>query len=318
MTKESAGIGRGKAAILSWMSPDILAGAAASVVLFSIIYFRKGRIEIFTSSIVLPLCCVAAAVIVELIKHWRTKAGSGPWTDTAGALRAWGGLVLMVFVYENLRSGIDQSGSRLIDAWLLKADVALFGVEPTVWLQRWYHPLVVDMMAMFYATYFAIPVSVLFILYMKNRTTEFRVLATAVVLTLALGYAGYLVFPASPPRFSIADRFTDPAVLSGVFFHNRVQQIWDSASTSAHFCAFPSLHVGLSSTGVLWAFVYRRHLPGRTCTASILGFVSLMLWFSTLYLRHHWFADIAAGWLVAAAASAAGYGSVMLLKRHVR
>jgi membrane-associated phospholipid phosphatase len=174
------------------------------------------------------------------------------------------------------------------------------------------------MMAMFYATYFAIPVLVLFILYMKNRTTEFRVLATAVVVTLALGYTGYLVFPASPPRFSIADQFTDPAVLGGVFFHNSAQRIWDSASTSAHFCAFPSLHVGLSGTGVLWAFIYRKQLPGKIYTAGILGFAASVLWFSTLYLRHHWFADIAAGWLVAASASAVGYCSVILLKRYVR
>lgn len=291
----------------AWFGPDIWVGAVAAIVLFAIIIFRRGKLEIFTSSIILPFVGILIMAVYAFIRHSRSGGKVAMWSEMIKAIRYWGSLIFMVFVYENLRSGIDQSDVNLIDDWLMKVDVAMFGVEPTIWLQRLYHPFAVDIMAMFYATYFFIPVVVMFLLYIRSRMHEFRVLITATVITLALGYVGYLAFPASPPRFALLDRFTDPVVLQGLFFHNAVQEIWDKASTASHFCAFPSLHVGLSSTGLFWGLMYRELLPGRWWTLGVLIILALMLWFSTLYLRHHWFADIIAGWLVAAAASAGGW-----------
>ncbi len=303
-----------KTAARAWLGPDAAVGFVAAIVLFAIIIVRRGRLEIFSSSILLPLACILIMVVYAFVRHARSGGRFAMGAELLRTARCWGSLVFMVFVYENLRSGLDQSDVNRIDDWLMEVDIAMFGVEPTVWLQRWYHPLATDIMAMIYATYFVMPVVVMFLLYVKDNMREFRVLMTAIIITLALGYIGYLAFPASPPRFSIIDRFTDPVVLKGLFFHNTVQEMWDKASTSSHFCAFPSLHVGLSGTGMVWAFAYWRKLPGRWWTVGVLTFVTLMLWFSTLYLRHHWFADIIAGWLVAAAASAGGWMLVRLWK----
>ena len=305
-----------KASLLSLIGPDVWAGIIAAIAIFAFIFFRGGKVEVFTSSIILPLVGILIASLFAVVKHVRAKDSPTPLAaEIVNAIRYWGAMVFMVFVYENLRSGIDQSNDKLIDDWLLRVDVALFGIEPTVWLQRWYHPVAVDIMAMVYATYFAVPALVLFFLYLKGRRTEFRVLATSVVITLALGYVGYLLFPASPPRFSIIDQYTSPVVLKGLFFHNTAQEIWDKASTASHFCAFPSLHVGLSSTGMFWGIRFRRLIPGKGWTIGILGVVTLALWFSTLYLRHHWFADIIAGWLVAAVAALGGWVSMKVWSR---
>jgi len=83
--------------------------------------------------------------------------------------------------------------------------------------------------------------------------------------------------------------------------------MWDKASTAASFCAFPSLHVGLSSIGAFWGIKYRNLLPQKIMVVSFLILTTVLLWFSTLYLRHHWFADIIAGWIVAGIASLLGY-----------
>ena len=338
--------------------PDLLIGILSSVVLFIFIFFKNGYLELFTSSIILPLIGVIILLLLAFIKHKRflnstihndlknygyttqeradqgtTKSRSEAYetirrsdetrsnegmrsygvvdnsfrSEFYHTLSLWGSLIVMIFVYENLRSGIDHQKKHLIDHYLMKIDVMIFGVVPSVWLQHWYHPIAVDIMSVFYALYFLIPCSVLFLLYMKGHIREFKIIATSMVITLALGYMCYIIFPASPPRFSPLLTFTNPVELRGMFIFNAAQHIWDKASTAASFCAFPSLHVGLSSIGALWGIKYRTLLPKKTWVVSLLLFTTGMLWFSTLYLRHHWFADVIAGWVIAGIASILGY-----------
>lgn len=290
------------------LGPDLLIGIVSSVVLFIFIFFKNGYLELFTSSIILPLIGVIILLLLAFIKHKRFfKSTNSFKSEFYHTLSLWGSLIVMIFVYENLRSGIDHQKKHLIDHYLMKIDVMIFGVVPSVWLQHWYHPIAVDIMSVFYALYFLIPCSVLFLLYMKGHIREFKIIATSMVITLALGYMCYIIFPASPPRFSPLLTFTNPVELRGMFIFNAAQHIWDKASTAASFCAFPSLHVGLSSIGALWGIKYRTLLPKKTWVVSLLLFTTGMLWFSTLYLRHHWFADVIAGWVIAGIASILGY-----------
>jgi hypothetical protein len=189
----------------------------------------------------------------------------------------------MIFVYENLRDGIDQSKEHLIDNVLMKIDGAIFGVVPSLWLEKWYHPIAVDVMSVMYALYFLIPCTVMFCLYMRGHMREFRICATSMVITLALGYSGYLLFPAAPPRFSPVISFTNPVSLQGVFFFNASQNIWDNGAVASRFCAFPSLHVGLSGLGAFWGLIYNRLLPKRIWILSFLIFMTLMLSFAVSF-----------------------------------
>ncbi len=281
--------------------PDLLIGILSSLLLFIFLFFKNGHLELFTSSIILPLIGLLVLMILNFIKHKKL------FREFHHTLRLWGSLIIMIFVYENLRSGIDQTHMYLIDDSLMKIDLMIFGVVPSIWLQHWYHPILVDIMSVFYALYFLIPCSVLFLLYIQGHIREFKITATSMVITLALGYIGYIIFPASPPRFSPLLTFTNPVELRGIFIFNAAQNMWDKASTAASFCAFPSLHVGLSSIGAFWGIKYRNLLPQKIMVVSFLILTTVLLWFSTLYLRHHWFADIIAGWIVAGIASLLGY-----------
>jgi membrane-associated phospholipid phosphatase len=57
--------------------------------------------------------------------------------------------------------------------------------------------------------------------------------------------------------------------------------------------AFPSLHAAVSSVALIFAW---RHV--RAFFWILLPF-ALGLWVSTIYLRHHYFVDLLAGWTLA-------------------
>ena len=113
-----------------------------------------------------------------------------------------------------------------------------------------------------------------------------------------IGFLCYVFFPCSPPRYFIERLFTDPHHLSGFFLFNGLQNMWDGFSVVGGG-AFPSLHVGISTVALIYAYRYRR-LSGLYYGIWI-AYIPLVasLWFSTVYLRHHWVIDIFAGWLVA-------------------
>ena len=79
--------------------------------------------------------------------------------------------------------------------------------------------------------------------------------------------------------------------------------------------AFPSLHVGLSAVALIYAYKYRN--VNRAFRIIWYAYVPLVLslWFSTIYLRHHWVIDIFAGWAVAAAGYVGAAGLMRIWAR---
>jgi membrane-associated phospholipid phosphatase len=92
--------------------------------------------------------------------------------------------------------------------------------------------------------------------------------------------------------------YTDPHRLSGLFLYDRLQGAWDSLSV-IRGGAFPSLHVGISSVALIYAYQYRNLTRLNKYIWYLYIPLVTSLWFSTVYLRHHWVIDIFAGWLVA-------------------
>src|SRR5262249_19107425 len=113
-----------------------------------------------------------------------------------------------------------------------------------------------------------------------------------------LGFLGYVFFPCSPPRYFLENVYNSPAHLQGYFLFNQLQARWDSLSV-VRAGAFPSLHVAISTIALIYACRYRdRSRLDKVIFWAYLPLV-VSLWFSTVYLRHHWFIDILAGWILA-------------------
>jgi membrane-associated phospholipid phosphatase len=230
-----------------------------------------------------PLVGLAAAW--PLLRRWRH----------ARVLLDWLPLGLVLLTYEMLHVLVPACwGPWTIDPVLSAADRALFGddlarvLEPVVSL-----PLTL-LMALFYASYYVMPVSLGLYWYLRRRRTAFRELIVGEVGALFIGYLGYMFLPAVGPH-----AFLPPGALGPALEGNFVGE-WIAARNPArggHFArdAFPSLHTANAVTLVLVAW---RHEPRvlRVYLPLVLGLVA-----ATMYLRFHFAVDVLAGAALAVA-----------------
>lgn len=272
---------------------DLVLLIIMAVLLMASVLAMGGQIRLFQATALVPL---ATTIAVVAIKAWTS---SGEWKFKVGRiLRDWVPFLFIVFIYENLHDVAGQVTDLDIAGVLLRWDEVMFGIEPTIWAQKIFTPLRTDLFSISYALYFLEPLFIMFLLSLKERSRDFRHMALALTITFILGFLGYIFLPASPPRYFIEHLYDNPPRLFGLFLFNRLQGAWDSLSVVSGG-AFPSLHVGLSSVALIYAFRYRK--CGAMFRVIWWAYIPLVtsLWFSTIYLRHHWVIDIFAGWGVA-------------------
>jgi membrane-associated phospholipid phosphatase len=222
-------------------------------------------------------------------------------------LRDWIPVVLLIAGYEFMRKLAGQmvaEQDRYVHVTeLIQADRAVFlGHIPTIWLQeRYYDPGQVHwydyVVLLVYALHFVFPLAFAFMLWLTNRERFWQFVVAFLIMTYA-AFAFFLYYPAAPPWF--ADRY---GYIEGVqwpagqAFQAMVPQrynnydtfkIWDNVSGNA-VAAMPSLHAAFPWLVLLFAvkFYGRRGLWFLP--------YSPILWFSIVYLGHHWVVDVMAG-----------------------
>lgn len=221
-------------------------------------------------------------------------------------------LIALVTIYENLREHTALIRPDFIDTFLYRLDLALFGVEPTIWIGRFPHPLLTESLAFAYSTYLVLPLSLAWILYLLSRHRAFHQLSMAVMICPGIGFFLYLLFPAEPQRFFLAGQ-SQPEHLTGAFgFYDALQARFDAVNPVRYRSSFPSLHVALSSLALFCAWSFRPLLPLGRLIAAACGMLTIALWIATIYLRHHWAVELRAGWGPAAASLAAARATVPL------
>jgi len=192
-------------------------------------------------------------------------------------------------IYANLHDLIRFYGARDITADLYRWDVKLFGFEPTIWAQRFTHPLLTDYFTICYWMFYVLGPTLGLLLYLKREWRAFRYTLITIVLCLYLGYMGYVVWPASAPRLYMPEAYTVPLHGSAALDYTRRAVAAIPLTAKG---AFPSLHCAVALLALLLAW---RHL--RWFFWVMLPFtVGLIL--GTVYLRHHWVVDILAGFVL--------------------
>ena len=179
--------------------------------------------------------------------------------------------------------------------WLVALDGLIFGVQPCVWAERFISPARTEVMQFLYLNFFSIAPSTSLILLLQGRWPAFRAATLGVVTCFFMGYALYVVFPAAPPRLVLVYEFTRNLRGYPVGFSSLSAQAFSLLPVDSR-AAFPSLHAAASLVALLFAWRYL-----RWWFWVLLPF-ALGLWASTIYLRHHYFVDLVAGWLLAPAA----------------
>jgi membrane-associated phospholipid phosphatase len=235
-----------------------------------------------------------AAAIALLAALWLALC-RWPRSPVVRALRETVPLAACFLIYTNLHDTIGFVNPHDVHHYLVALDQAIFGIQPCVWAERLITPARTELMQFLYLNFFWIAPSTSAILLVKRRWPEFRAATFGILACFFMGYALYVIFPAAPPRLVLVYQFTK---------NLRGYPVGFSALSAGAFsllpvdsrAAFPSLHTAASTVALVYAW---RHV--RPWFFALLPFV-IGLWASTIYLRHHYFVDLVAGWLLAGAA----------------
>ena len=201
----------------------------------------------------------------------------------------------MVLSYFEMRVLLPALQPQLMDHRLFAIDLWLLGTTPSIWMEAWNAEPVVEWLSFFYYGYFLVLALMLVpsLLVGKGRRQQ-EVLAGA-MLVVAVGHFLYTIVPGAGPVATLS--FDQP--LQGAFWWNQVELAVTTAG--AQLDIFPSLHTAFPAFFALHAFAHRHTQPFRWLWP-ILAFVALNIIIATMFLRWHWFIDVALGLLLAFAA----------------
>jgi len=231
---------------------------------------------------------VVFALLVALalaLRRW-------PRSRIVRGLRETVPLVACLLIYTNLHDTIGFVNPHDVHGRLIALDQAIFGVQPCVWAERLITPSRTELMQFLYMSFFWIAPSTSVVLLLQRRWGAFRTATIGVIACFYIGYALYLVFPAAPPRLVLAGEFTRNLRGYPIGFAKLSAETFSLLPVDSR-AAFPSLHAAASLVALVSAWRY-----ARAWFWILLPFV-LGLWTSTIYLRHHYFVDLVAGWLLA-------------------
>jgi membrane-associated phospholipid phosphatase len=182
------------------------------------------------------------------------------------------------------------------DRWLAELDFRVWGVHPSVWLERIQSPGLTEYLQIVYTLFVPAVLLVAFVLWKKGRYDEFRFYAFLIAAGYLVSYVGYLLVPARGPRFLLKQLQHIP--LQGLWLFHAMQNTLDRLE-SAHYDCFPSGHTEL--TILAW---WSSRIIGKRLYWVYFAY-TLSIIFATVYLRYHYTVDVLAGIIVAAVVIAA-------------
>ncbi len=207
------------------------------------------------------------------------------------------GIILLLFM--QVFHYISPLHHRDFDSELIAADYAIFGVNPTYFLDSYAFPLLTEILQIAYVLYFFHPIAQGIELYKDRRYNELNTLMRQITFAFLLSYLLYFFLPAIGPRFTLHNYASTNTDLPGLWLTNALRLFIDSGDNVAlgtanpaltvHRNCMPSGHTMISVTNLLLAFRF------RVKARYILAVLTALLVISTVYLRYHYVVDVLAG-----------------------
>jgi membrane-associated phospholipid phosphatase len=196
----------------------------------------------------------------------------------------------VILIYQSLGELIQHLHPD-IDPWLIQMDLSLFGVHPTIWMERWVVPWLTDIMSFAYGSYYFLPVILIATLYLNDRRQLFNTSMFVLVFGYYISFIGYIFFPAIGPRYTLAHLYSVP--LEGSFLTDAVRDGLNALEHNKRD-VMPSGHTQIALMVLYLAYRYQKVLFYPFL------FIIIGLIVSTVYLRYHYVIDLIAGAVIAA------------------
>ena len=241
--------------------------------------FFRGQIPLWRSLLLRYAALIGLLFFLTLLSD---RTGRGKWSSF---LYHFSPIVFVILIYDSLGDLIQYLSSD-IDSWLIRMDFLIFGVHPTVWMERWIGPRLTDGMSLAYASYYFIPLTLVVVLYGKGRMEDLSLSVFVLIFGYYISFIGYILFPAIGPRFTLTHLQTVP--LEGSLLTDVVRDVLNALEHNKRDC-MPSGHTQIVLMTLYLAYRYEKplfylFLPIICC-----------LILSTVYLRYHYVVDLLAG-----------------------
>jgi membrane-associated phospholipid phosphatase len=175
------------------------------------------------------------------------------------------------------------------DGVVLGWERAVFGVQPTVWLQRFISPPLTEWLMFTYVIYAVIYPGLGALIYFKRgeRPLEDYLLTLALANLACL--IGFMLFPVAGPLNYMAGAYSvplkgGPFTAWGEYIRTHIHEVGSN---------LPSPHAAVAT--VMWGMAHRYVRPAFYALAPII----LSLYVSTFFLRYHYLSDTVFGILTA-------------------
>ncbi|MDO9324658.1 MAG: phosphatase PAP2 family protein [Methanoregula sp.] len=200
-------------------------------------------------------------------------------------------VIVVLTIFNSLGPIIAGIHATTFDARLIAVDHAIFGVHPTVWLERSINPLFTSLLQFAYISYYFIPISLGVVLIARGRFGKFEEVLFGILLCFYLSYVGYLLVPAIGPRFTLNHLQTADLQISP--FIQSIQDALNGLEKNKND-AFPSGHTAISLICLYYAWKEREKILFAVMLPLVTGLI-----ISTVYLRYHYVIDVIAGIVLA-------------------
>ena len=201
----------------------------------------------------------------------------------------WYPTVLFLFFFEEIGLIVHAIHPGWFDEHLIRADFALFGVHPTVWIEQFSNYWLTEYMQLVYTSYFLLTIGLGAYLWLKDKRQQFAVFMVSTCVAYYLNYLIFVFFPIESPHHTL-NHLQQIELVGGPFtaFINLLEQ-----HGRVHGGAFPSNHVAGSVVVLIstWRFA-RRHALWMTPLV-------LSICVATIYGRYHYVIDVFAGAVMA-------------------
>jgi membrane-associated phospholipid phosphatase len=198
--------------------------------------------------------------------------------------------MLFTFLYEQTGGLMKLFFSSFFDNQLTAFEISIFGIEPTLWLDRnlistW----LTEILSFSYFSYYFMLPAILLHLFFKKKYFAVRQLLIAICLAFFVSYLIFFLYPIEGPRYHYAGQYINE--ISGPIFRPMVEYVIRKGAV--HGGCMPSSHVAVALVIMAFALKYLHPL------GLILIPINLGLAIATVYGRFHYISDVFAGTAIA-------------------
>jgi membrane-associated phospholipid phosphatase len=197
-------------------------------------------------------------------------------------------LLLFILLYEETRNLVHMIFPGWFDPLINHLELQVFGVYPTVWMEKFVSPALNEYLMFSYSFYYLLLLTLGLGLFFKNKIDQLDDLTFTSAVAFYISFLGFIFFPVEGPRCALNNLHS--LKLEGAFFTPLAQDLIKVAGI--HGGAMPSSHVAVALVVLIYARRYHRLLY------YILSLPIFSLFLSTVYGRFHYVSDVLAGLVV--------------------